>query len=81
MTAPSEPNLDALRVAAISLRTAKGLTVDDVHERSGIARSVLFRIENGTSAGSLTTWYRIARTLDVSLSDLVRSLEQPSQSE
>ena len=76
MSVPAEPNLEALRVAVINLRAAKGLSVDDLHERSGIARSMLFRIENGSSAGSLATWYKIARSLDVPLSELIRQLER-----
>ncbi|RPE77860.1 DNA-binding XRE family transcriptional regulator [Frondihabitans sp. PhB161] len=77
MTATNEPNLDALRGATVSLRVARGLSVDDLHTRSGIARSMLFRIENGSATGSLVTWFRIAQALEVPLSDLVQHLESP----
>lgn len=39
---------------------------------------MLFRIENGTAEGTLSTWFRIARALDVPLGELVQHLEAGS---
>jgi transcriptional regulator with XRE-family HTH domain len=72
-----EPNFEALRKATISIRGDLGLTLADLHDRSGIALSMLYRIENGTAGGSLATWYRIAQSLNVPLGDLVKHLEAP----
>ena len=54
-------------------RRLRGLTVIDVAERAGIARSTVLRLESGQGA-SLEALLRVARALGV-LDDLVSALD------
>jgi DNA-binding XRE family transcriptional regulator len=79
-----EPDFEALRLKLSRLRAARGLTYDQLAERSGVSRATLVTIETGahrsrrptslSSRGSLETWWRIAKGLDVPLAELLSSL-------
>lgn len=77
------PNFDALRLHLSRLRAERGWSFDELASRSGVGRATLVTLESGkprrnaskpATTGTLTTWYRIARALDVDLGDLVRPL-------
>lgn len=80
-----EPNFDALRLQLGKLRQERGLTYDQLAERSGVSRSTLIAMETGTSRsrrplapatrGSLESWWRLARALDVPLDVLLTALD------
>lgn len=52
-------------------RTARGLTLDQLAERSGVSRRMIVNVEAGASNASLTTLLRLATALGVALADLV----------
>lgn len=52
------------------LRKRKGLTLDDVSERTGINRATLNRYENGKSEPKLNTWVDLATFFGVTVSYL-----------
>lgn len=52
------------------LRKEKGLTQEDLAEKSGLHRAYFWDIENGRNI-SIKTAYNIARALSVSLSKLL----------
>lgn len=78
------PDFEALRLRLSVLRAERGLTYDQLAELSGVSRATLVTIETGahrsrrpdspSSRGSLETWWRIARALDVPLSELLGAL-------
>lgn len=51
-------------------RIARGWTLDQLAERSGVSRRMIVNVESGSNA-SLTTLLRLAQSLHVSLADLV----------
>jgi transcriptional regulator with XRE-family HTH domain len=51
------------------LRKHKGLTQEQLAEKAGLHRAYFWDIENGRNI-SIKTAYKIARALEVSLSDL-----------
>lgn len=78
-----EPNIAALRLQLARLRHARGYSYDELAARSGVARSTLVYLESGASnrnpgkpatIGSLTTWYNLARALDVPIGELLAPL-------
>jgi transcriptional regulator with XRE-family HTH domain len=62
---------DALRRELSRLRHARGLTYDELAERSGVARSVLVTVETGAAQASLRTWHAIAHALGIRFADLM----------
>ncbi|MGH8961405.1 MAG: helix-turn-helix transcriptional regulator [Jatrophihabitantaceae bacterium] len=72
-TPPPALDSDALRRALSQLRNRRGLTYDQLAERSGVARSVLVTVETGAAQASLRTWHAIAHALDVPFADLMAS--------
>ena len=58
-----------------ALRERKGLTQEILSGLSGIARSHLAMIENGTRSPSVDTLWRISAALGLPLSDLIRRIE------
>jgi transcriptional regulator with XRE-family HTH domain len=52
-------------------RAARGLTLDQLAERSGVSRRMIVNVEAGTSNASISTLLRLATALQVSLADLV----------
>lgn len=57
------------------LRLQKGLTQEVLSGLSGIARSHLAMIENGTRSPSVDTLWRIAGAFGIPLSELIRLIE------
>jgi transcriptional regulator with XRE-family HTH domain len=52
-------------------RAGRGLTLDQLAERSGVSRRMIVNVEAGTSNASISTLLRLATALHVSLADLV----------
>jgi transcriptional regulator with XRE-family HTH domain len=52
-------------------RTDRGLTLDQLADRSGVSRRMIINVEAGTSNASITTLLRLATALSVPLPDLV----------
>ena len=52
-------------------RAGRGLTLDQLAERSGVSRRMIVNVEAGTSNASIATLLRLATALRVSLADLV----------
>lgn len=75
MPADPSPNFDALRLALGRLRHERKMSFDELERRSGVARSSLIWLEQGKQKGSLTTWWRVARGLEVPLGELVSHLD------
>jgi DNA-binding XRE family transcriptional regulator len=69
------PNFGALRSEFRRLRSDAGLTYDALAEKTGVSRRTLISIENGQSNGSVETWYLIAGALEITMADLMRSLD------
>ena len=57
-------------------RQGRGLTLDQLAETSGVSRRMIVNVEAGTTNASIATLLRLARSLHVSLADLVA--ETPS---
>lgn len=53
------------------LRKQKGMTQEELAEKAGLHRAYFWDIENGRNI-SIKTAYKIARALDVSLSELFK---------
>lgn len=60
-------------------RKVKGMTLDDLAERSGVGRRTLVQIESGKSNGSVKTWFALAETFDISIGEMLSPLYGPSR--
>lgn len=60
------------------LRKRDGLTLEIVHQRSGISPAVLSRIERNVANPELETLYRVARVFGMTATDLLALAEQRS---
>lgn len=72
---PKSPELVALGRAIRDLRKRAGLSQQDAATKSGINRTYIGQVENGRRNPTFATLIWIARTLDVSVSELVRAFE------
>ena len=72
-------NRKAFGVVISKLRVQKGLTQERMSGLAGIARSHLVALENGEKTVRLDTLWRIADALEISPSELVRSMEHESK--
>ena len=57
-------------------RKAAGWTMDELAQRSGRSRQIVQAIEMGTRAGSVETWRRLAKALNISVGVLIAA-EKP----
>lgn len=81
-----EPDFTALRLHLSQLRHERGWSFDELAARSGVGRATLVALESGKARnrnphvpqthGTLLTWFRIARALEVRLGDLLAPLDQ-----
>ena len=68
----------AFGIVISRLRAEKGLTQEAASGLAGIARSHLVMLENGRKTVKLDTLWRIADTLGIRASTLVRLVEEES---
>jgi transcriptional regulator with XRE-family HTH domain len=68
-----EKDLETMRLAGRikSLRQTRGLTLSDVENRCGLGASTISKIERGAISPSYASLLRLAKGLDVDLSELV----------
>jgi transcriptional regulator with XRE-family HTH domain len=60
-----------------SLRSARGMRLEDLSARSGVSRAMLSRIERGESSPTAQLLNRVCAGLDVTLSALFATTEAP----
>lgn len=60
---------------ARSYRLAAGLSVAETAERVGVSKAMLSKIENAQTSCSLTTLARLARGLDIPVTELIRGAD------
>src|SRR2546427_277199 len=69
--------LEALAENIRQLRTAHGLSLSQLAERSGVAKATLFKIERARTNPTLETLTAVADTFDVSVVDLLTMAPRP----
>ena len=79
-SAPSKSKLPTQLVAlgptVQRLRKAAGLSLNELSGESGIAKSLLSRIENNETNPTLSTIWRLSQALNTNLDELLRELEE-----
>jgi transcriptional regulator with XRE-family HTH domain len=58
------------------LRTQKGLSQEDFGFKAGVHRTYVSQLERGLKSPSLKTLNKVARVLEISLTDLMALVEQ-----
>jgi transcriptional regulator with XRE-family HTH domain len=77
---PDEGRLEkAIGAQVRRLRQDAGLTLAEMAVLSGISRAMLSKIENALTSCSLTTLARLAGTLDVPVTSLLRGADSPRE--
>ena len=74
----SQP-MESLGPTIQRLRKAAGYSLNAFSEESGVAKSMLSRIENNESNPTLSTMWRISQALNRSMEELLRELETRPQ--
>lgn len=62
-----------------SLRKERGLSLEQLAAKSGVALATLSRIENSKGSGTFRTHQRIAEALGIQLTEMYRDLQEPEQ--
>lgn len=62
-----------------ALRKEKGLSLEQLAKKSGVALATLSRLENGKHSGNFKTHQKIAEALGIAVTDLYKGFEQPEQ--
>ena len=60
-----KPNYAALRDQMRDLRDKRGLTFDQLAEKSGVDRRTLLAMQKGTTNGRLDSWFSVAQAFEV----------------
>jgi transcriptional regulator with XRE-family HTH domain len=68
---------EALGRRVRAARSARGWTLDQLAEHSGVSRRMIVNVESGSSSPSITTLLRLANGLGLTLADLVSDTDQP----
>lgn len=74
----TEPLHQHVSALVRQLRQQRGWTLDELARLSGVSRSMLSQVERGRANPTLAVAWRIARALDLSLSDLVAGAFAPA---
>lgn len=61
------------------LRKERGMTLEELAEKSGVALATLSRMENNKMTGTLDSHNRICKALNTSIAELYRELEDESK--
>lgn len=61
------------------LRKAKGITLQELSQKSGVALATLSRMENGKMTGTVKSHQMICKALGASIADLYREIEDNSK--
>jgi transcriptional regulator with XRE-family HTH domain len=75
-----DANLMALGASIKKHRTERGYTLDQLATRSGVSKGLLSRAENARTAVSFAVLVRVARALDIGVSELVKDVDRPRTS-
>ncbi len=70
-----EPDLTRLAQRMADLRAERGMTYEQLAERSGLSRRGVIALERGERVGEVRTWFRVALALGVTFSDFVSTLD------
>ena len=62
--------------AVLKLRKGYGLSLADLSQHSGVAKSIISQIERNETNPTLTTIWRLAHALDVSIESMLRGTEE-----
>lgn len=60
-----------------ALRKEKGLSLEQLAAKSGVALATLSRLENGKHSGNFKTHQKIAEAMGLAVTDLYRGFDQP----
>lgn len=66
-----QPDWEELRWSLKRRRSDARLTLDQLAEKSSVARRTLVQLEAGTTKGSVETWFRLAEAFDVEVGELL----------
>ncbi|WP_144709761.1 helix-turn-helix transcriptional regulator [Curtobacterium pusillum] len=74
-----QPNLDALRRGVEAQRVRLGMTFDTLAVRTGLDRRTVIRLlrDDQARGGTVESWWRVCRALEVELADLISLLDEP----
>lgn len=72
-----EPDWPELRFSLLRRRKEHRWTLDQLAERSTVARRSLVQLEAGESKGSVETWFKLAEAFDVEIGELLAPLYGP----
>ena len=78
MAVPDEDAPPAVGVNLRRLRAKRGLSLQQLAQRSGVSRAMLGQIEIGRSAPTINLLWKVARALDVTFSALITRTDQVS---
>jgi XRE family transcriptional regulator, regulator of sulfur utilization len=67
---------DRLGLSVQRLRKSYGLSLSDLSLRSGVAKSIISQIEHNETNPTLSTLWRLARALDVSIESMLQGGEE-----
>lgn len=73
------PDFGELRFYLARLRRERRLTLEQLAEKSGLARRTLVQLESGASKGTLETWFKVAEGLDIEIGKVVSALYGPGR--
>lgn len=62
-----------MKILLWNIREEKGLTLDKLADMSGVSRSTLQRIENSEVSPTMNTMEKLAKALNIRISDLYES--------
>lgn len=65
-----DPDWAQLRFVIARARERQRLTQEELSQRSGVSRQSILDIGSGKSRGSIETWLRLARALNVTVDEL-----------
>jgi len=78
VASPDEDAPPAVGVNLRRLRAKRGLSLQQLAQRSGVSRAMLGQIEIGRSAPTINLLWKVARALDVTFSALITRIDQVS---
>lgn len=72
---PVDPDVQKLAARMRARRAERGLTFEELAERTGMSRRGVIDYEHGRTNGTLRHWFRIAVALEIPFSEFVKILD------
>ncbi|MGV1035062.1 MAG: helix-turn-helix domain-containing protein [Microbacteriaceae bacterium] len=75
----NRPDFEELRFYLARLRKTNGWTLEELEQRSGVARRSISQLEAGKAKGNVETWFKLSEAFNLEIGQVLSVLYGPTK--